>query len=208
VRQFPKWRDFVRNAEKDRLTREQLAELPTLTGAVVEALRDEEARTFIDPKIPDGLENLEEPMRVGANGDRGQELQPADPRALLLAEDVVESINNIAKRAVEAALASENSGKAKSKSTARPKTGPKGLVATAKAVADGYTVEAEKSLIREGQRLGKETGPAITRWVKRFVFGGSALAGTTGTTYGLAHLLIHAFPDKFQWLLAIIPYLS
>lgn len=56
VRQFPKWREFVRNAQQDGLTAEQATEVPAITEAMVQALRDEDAEKFIDPTIPQALE--------------------------------------------------------------------------------------------------------------------------------------------------------
>ncbi len=56
VRQFPKWRDFVRNAEKDRLTSKEAAEVPALANMIIAALREDEAQNLIDPAIPSALE--------------------------------------------------------------------------------------------------------------------------------------------------------
>ena len=61
VRQFPRWREFVRNAQQDRLTAEQATEVPAITEAMVKALRDEDAAEFIDPVIAQALENLQAP---------------------------------------------------------------------------------------------------------------------------------------------------
>jgi hypothetical protein len=209
VRQFPKWRAFVRNASKDRLTPEQAAEVPVLAQAMVDALRDEDALEFIDPPIPAALENLQVPFQADGESAMGRGLVPIRPGQLLLAEDIVESMNNIAKEAFAAALADAGVGQVPSTTTrAVSKKIVKGIGATAKEAASGYTDKAQKSVIKEAKRLGDETGPAVTRWVKRLVFGGSALAGGTGAAYGLAHYLIHAFPDKFQWLQPLMAIFS
>jgi hypothetical protein len=63
-------------------------------------------------------------------------------------------------------------------------------------MASGYADEARKSLVKEAQQLGKETGPAVTKWVKRAIYGGGALAA-----------LMQAFPTTFHWLEAIKPFL-
>jgi hypothetical protein len=194
VRQFPKWRDFVRNAEKDRLTPEQVAGVPGLTNAFVEAMRDEDAREFIDPSIPEALDSLQAPLHANSPSDTDRPPLASEP-IKLLPEDVIESINNIAKRAVEAALASDVGAKpgAIAKSVAKKNAG--GLGGMAKDMASRYGVEARKSLIKEAKRLGKETGPAITKWVKRAIYGGSITA------------LMQAFPAAFHWLEAIKQFL-
>jgi hypothetical protein len=202
VRQFPKWREFVRNAQQNRLTAEQATEVPAITEAMVKALRDEDAQEFIDPAIAQALENLQAPDGESAIGGG---IVPIKPGQLLLADDIVESMNNIAKEVVVAALADASDGRAPS-ITKRKKT-VKGIGATAEAAVSVYVVEAEKSVIKEAKRLGKETGPAITRWVKRLVLG-SGVGGGTAVGYVLAHHLIHAFPDKFQWLQPLLAFFS
>jgi hypothetical protein len=52
VRQFPKWRDFVQNAQEDRLTPEQAAAVPALADEMILALREDEARSLVDPAVP------------------------------------------------------------------------------------------------------------------------------------------------------------
>jgi hypothetical protein len=58
-------------------------------------------------------------------------------------------------------------------------------------MASGYADEARKRLVKEARRLGKETGPAVTKWVKRALYGGGALAALM----------------QFHWLEAIKPFL-
>jgi hypothetical protein len=74
----------------------------------------------------------------------------------------------------------------------------------AKETAAGFASEARKSIIDEGKRLGKGTGPALTKWGKRILFGGPAIAGAPS----LAHLLVHAFPEKFGWLQPVMDFFS
>ncbi len=207
VRQFPKWREFVRNANKDRLTPEQAAEVPNLAQKMVDALRDEDAREFIDPPIPAALEKLQAPLKADGENAVQAQLPAIRTEGLLLAEDTVESINNILKEAVAAALADAKVPVALSRAKVVGKKVAKGIGATAKAAASGYADEAQKSVVKEAKRLGKETGPAVTRWVKRLVFGCKVAGGTAGGS-GLAYVLIHAFPDKFQWLQPLIAFFS
>jgi hypothetical protein len=153
VRQIPKWREFVRNAADKRLTPEQSAEVPNLAKDVVEALRDEDAREFVDPSIPEALQLLQAPLQPA--GENGTDRPPLENDQIKpgLAEDILESINNVIKRAVEP------------------------VIGTAKEMASGYAKEARKSLVTESERRGKETGPAITKWLKRAIFGGGLIGG-------------------------------
>jgi hypothetical protein len=104
VRQFPKWREFVRNAKEDRLTHEQAAKVPALANDFGELLRNQEAQEFIGPQIPASLEALQAPLQSEGARSEIQNLDPIEAGKLLLAEDVVESISNIAKRLSESAL--------------------------------------------------------------------------------------------------------
>jgi hypothetical protein len=74
VRQFPKWREFVRNAQEDRLTAEQVAEVPAISVMVLSALREEDAKQFIDREIPEALEQLQQPPQAIAPNDSAQPL--------------------------------------------------------------------------------------------------------------------------------------
>jgi hypothetical protein len=155
VRQFPKWREFVRNAQEDRLTAEQVAEVPAISVMVLSALREEDAKQFIDREIPEALEQLQQPP---------QAIAPNDSAQPLVLEDVVESINNIVKEAVAAALDERAKTKADPKPRPSREKVAKGFGHVAKEAATGYRDEAQKSFVKEAKRLGKETGPAITQW--------------------------------------------
>ena len=109
VRQFPKWREFVRNAQKDRLTAEQAAEVAALANAMILALREGEARSLIDQVLPSALEALNAPLQWEIE-PREKALDPIKSGKLLLAEDIVESVDNILKRIAEAALTIKNFG--------------------------------------------------------------------------------------------------
>ena len=174
---------------------------------MVDALRDEDAREFIDPPLPSALKKLQAPLKADSDNVAQAQLPAIRTEGLLLAEDTVESINNIVKEAVAAALAEAKIPKAPSRiKVAGPKATP-GIRATAKETLSGFDAEAKKSVIKEGKRLGKETGPALTKWVKR-LFYGSVTGTTIAATPALAERLIHAFPDKFHWLQAIIAFFS
>ncbi|MCI0599839.1 MAG: hypothetical protein L0Y50_06130 [Beijerinckiaceae bacterium] len=111
VRQFPKWRDFVSNAEEEQLTSGQIAELPALAGMMAAALREGEAQDLIDPAIPLAVEVFHAPLQGGIE-ITGQLLTGTmESSKLLLASDLLESLENIAKRTAEAALAIKNSAR-------------------------------------------------------------------------------------------------
>ena len=120
VRQFSKWRDFVSDAEKDRLTSEQAADVPALAKMMIAALREDEARNLIDPAILSALEVFQAPLQGNTARPERQTPSLIGPCKLLLANDVLESINNIAKRLAEAALGIKNLG---SQNGTRLKTG-------------------------------------------------------------------------------------
>jgi hypothetical protein len=157
-------------------------------------MRDEDAKQFIDREIPEALEQLPQPP---------QGISPNGSTKPLVLEDVVESLNNIVKEAVAAALDELAKNKADSKPRPARAKAAKGFGDTAKEAATGYRDEAQKSIVKEAKRLGKETGPAITRWVKRFAVTGGGAWGASS----LANTLIETFPDKFGWLEKVINHL-
>jgi hypothetical protein len=108
VQQFPKWRDFVSNAEKDQLTLEQAAEVPALADMILAALRENEARNLIDPAIPSMLEVFQAPLQIDITHPKQQIASPTEASMLLLANDLLASIDNITKRTAEAALEIRN----------------------------------------------------------------------------------------------------
>jgi hypothetical protein len=197
VRQFPKWRGFVRNAETDRLTPEQVAAVPNFAKEFVEAMRDDDAQEFIDPALPVALENLQSPLHPDRQRVDDQLTGASAPMNVLLAEDIVESINNTVKLTVEAALASAASVERKAKADSSTKKDGVGLRGTAEKAASAFARKAEKSMIKEAERLGQGTGPAVTKWVKRFIFSGGALA-----------TWVQLSPKAFEWLAAIKPFLG
>src|SRR5450631_2727272 len=62
IQRFPKWRDFVSNAENDPLTSEEAAEIPALADLMVAALRENEVQNLIDPAIPSALQVFQAPL--------------------------------------------------------------------------------------------------------------------------------------------------
>ena len=104
IQQFPKWRDFVSNAEKDPLTFDEAAEIPALANMMVAALRENGARNLIDPAVSSVLEVFQAPLQCERMRPRQQIAGPGEASKLLLANDLFASIDNVTKRIAEAAL--------------------------------------------------------------------------------------------------------
>lgn len=104
VQQFPKWRDFVGNAEKDPLTLEEAAEIPALANVMVAVLCEDEARNLIDPAIASALEVFQAPLQWDMSRREQQLTGPGEASKLLLANDLFLSIENITKRIADAVL--------------------------------------------------------------------------------------------------------
>jgi hypothetical protein len=115
ARQFPKWCEFVSNAEEVSLSSEELAELPGLAAMMIAALREGEARNLVDPAIPLALEVFHAPLEGGIKRAEQQSPGPMEASKWLLVNDLLESIENIAKRTAEAALEIEDTGPANGK---------------------------------------------------------------------------------------------
>lgn len=100
MRQSPLWREFVANAAKQTMSAAQIADSSSLASEVAKALKEEEAPAFVDPTVPQALEQLAEALPGRGEPDAvkaGKEL---------LAADLVESVNNTLKPIAEVALAS------------------------------------------------------------------------------------------------------
>jgi hypothetical protein len=102
MRQSPLWREFVANAAKQTMSAEQIADSTLLAAEAAKALRRDEAPAFVDPVVPQALEQLADVLPVTPAGapdaiESGKEL---------LAADLVESVNNTLKPIAEVALSS------------------------------------------------------------------------------------------------------
>jgi hypothetical protein len=102
IRQSPLWREFKRNAARQSLNSQQVAAVPELATAAGHILRENEAQNFIDPVLPQTLENLAEPLHQGTSDADSPDLTRAEKEQL--AYDVIESFNNVLKRVVDAAI--------------------------------------------------------------------------------------------------------
>jgi hypothetical protein len=178
MRQFPRWREFKRNADKDTLSVSQVSDILEAAAEFIAVLESNEAEEFIDPSVPETLEELGEPV-LEAKG--ALSTAAIDAGAELLAEDLLESIDNTLKALAEAAL------------NALSPFG-RGVREYARGLGRGFEVEATVQATKDGQRL--------FRWVHRFLVAGMCTAGAW-----MAGLL-SAFPDKLGWLTAVLQFLS
>lgn len=200
MRQFKAWRDFKRNAEKDKLKSEQILAATSLAAEAANALREHEAREFVDPVVPQILEHLVTVSSELSTDSDEQPLGAFEAGQQELAADLVESVNNILKRVAEAALRAG---------------GP--AVRRAKAVvgktASAYADQLERGAIAEAKKLGRVHGEKIIRWLGRITVGGAAVglgaagAHGIGAFTGLAKL-IAKYPQAFSWLESILKFFS
>jgi hypothetical protein len=190
MRQFPRWREFKRNAEKDRLTEEQIDAAAPLVVSITKTLQGAEADRFVEPALPKALENLAEPLGAAETDNRGPEL-PIDiieAGKERLAEDVLESTNNILKKIAEVTLAAWQ--------TTKPELAPFGRGARRylKGLGTGFEKEADE--------MGPRDGAKVFKWGRRVLLslGGYGFVSATG--------LLDKLPSSFRWLKDVIDFLS
>lgn len=173
VNQFPNWRDFKRVANSDKLSAEQLNE-----AQKVVALANDILRPFpeaISADIPDQLQELAKPLFTAGEAPAFDSISAGMD---LLAEDVLESFNNVLKRIAQGALAFRFGAE---------KIAGKGWT--------GFVKGTEKGVEEAAEKAGKRFGKVLV----------ATLVGTplvTGATW-----LWTTFPDKFGWLKRIIDLL-
>lgn len=109
MRQFPKWRAFVSNAEKDRLTPEEAAGVAALANGMVAALHESDAHSLISPAISSALDVFKSPLQSGMKRSGQQKAGAGEASKLLLVHDLYCSIENITKRLAEAILKTQQS---------------------------------------------------------------------------------------------------
>jgi hypothetical protein len=178
MRQSPSWREFKRNASKETLTAQQVALAVSLAKETATALREAEAKEFVDESLPQATERLAAALDV--TDKTSAEPVPEDVIEAgreLLAVDLIESVNNILKPIAEAALKiGADAGK-------------------------GYGTGFGKGFIRAAKKQGPKDGEKAFKWLRRAALGGGATA--VGLSVGLAPL-IQKFPQAFGWLLRLL----
>lgn len=183
MRQFPAWRAFMENSEKDRLSGEQIQAVPAMTRGIAQTLRDEAVATHIDPVIPEYLDTMAQTIT-----DKLSESElPAGAEAL--AADAIESVNNIAKLIVGSVL--------------RP--GRKVLQEVVEANV-GYASAMWKGYKNGLIGRGSKRGDTLAGW-QDHLFG--AIVSVIGLqTAAFATPLPEMYPHAFGWLPAVIAFLG
>jgi hypothetical protein len=172
VRQFPKWRLFKQNADKNRLTDQQRAEAPELAADFAAALREEGAAENVAAEIPDTFEEM--CRRLDAARDEAREDRIA-AGVDTLAEDAVVSIENTLKLMAETAFA--------------------GVKRAAKAVTKAgaaYVDNFEEGMVDQAKKEDKKDSAALVKWTKRILVGAAAGAGAKAAGIGavIAKLMV------------------
>jgi hypothetical protein len=178
MRQSGSWRAFKRNAARESLSAQQIADAIPLAKETAIALRQEDAREFVDPILPQIIESLADSLTMAATV--GTDDVPKDiieGGQELLAIDLIESVNNTLKPIAEAALS------------------------TAADVGTEYAKGVKKGLVRAAKREGPKDGEKLFKWLRRGAIGGGAAA--VGWSVGLAPL-IQKCPEAFGWLLRLL----
>ncbi len=186
LRQSRLWREFKRNAAKDTLSPDQIQTAFVLASDVAAALRRDEAKDLIDPAIPQTLVEVAEPLRTNSliRAETSKDIIEAGQE--LLAYDLMESINNILKGIFQAAIWTRISDKVSE-------------------AGGAFTDEALESIVAEARRLGKDVGPALSKWTRRLILGGAAyyIAGQPFIVW-----LLGNYPEAFKWLEFAARFLS
>jgi hypothetical protein len=152
-------------------------------------LREPENQVFVDLVLPNALDSLAAPLT-----DTAQHIQDrTDPIELgneLLAQDVLESINNTMKRLAEGALAVVG-GTERAASLTTQKIGSYG-----KEFLEG----ADESLRKSFRKAGEGVGPAVVKLLKRSLYTAVGCVTLAGPAPSLAAWLTDHYPQMFSWL--------
>jgi hypothetical protein len=177
MRQSPSWREFKRNAAKETLTPEQIAAAGPLAKEAAAALRQDDAKEFVDPNVPQAIERLADSLTVAEKDSADLPVEVIESGKELLAIDLIESVNNALKPIAEAVLS------------------------TAADAGTEYAKGVKKGLVRAAKRQGPKDGEKLFKWLRRVAISGGVSAA--GWSIGLSHLL-EKFPDAFGWLTRVL----
>ncbi len=197
LRRFPKWVDFTREPPIEKLPAAQAHDISTVAQTLSDILRAPESRIVVDPTLPDALGDLSAKLAAAASRAKGRP-DPIELGNELLAQDVLESVNNTMKRIAEGSLAAI-AGAGKVASFAGKKAG-----SYAKEFGEG----ADDSLRKSSRKAGESVGPAIVKLLKRSLNATVVFAGATVTGPTLAAWLTQHYPPMFSWLESLIGFLK
>lgn len=104
LRRFPRWVDFAQEPPIAKLSVAQADDISKVAQTLSHILRAPENQIIVDPIVPDALDELS--AKLDAATSRAEALpDPIELGKELLAQDVLESVNNTMKRISECALA-------------------------------------------------------------------------------------------------------
>jgi hypothetical protein len=104
LRQSPIWRQFRRNALRQTLSIDQIANAHILAIQVAKVLREREAEDFVDSALPESLEQLANEGLHPYLASLRLSKDVSETNKELLAIDLIESVNNTLKLIAQAAI--------------------------------------------------------------------------------------------------------
>ncbi|MBI1867884.1 MAG: hypothetical protein HYS06_06270 [Methylocystis sp.] len=188
-RQFPKWREFARNATEP-LSPQQIEATATASVSLAEVLRQEEIAQVVDSAIPKALETLAAPLQEVRAGD-GNIPAMAEAARQETALDVQESMNNVLKLAALNALAARGKGLVRTAAGGAASAGRAAARWGAKKVKDGaknFDKGLDKGIAHAAKSAGYALGVGAIAVLSKAI-GGSSLES-----------LMTEFPNRFGWL--------
>lgn len=201
VRQFPRWREFVRNSELDRIVSPgEVAGAIAATKEVEAILRDPVSSTIVDAAIPNAFQRLASWLSDDSQGG----LQEREDRDFnLLASDLLESIDNVAKRLAENVLKGAQSAQSIVRLI------PESLVQllSSETLANGWAAYRKafaKEFPRAMGRAGKEHASSVPPFVSTAILFLITLALSGSGVLALGVAGASATARKFAWLRKII----
>lgn len=199
VRQFPRWRQFSRNAAADQLSDAQRAEAPQAIKEATAELRGEDAAPIVDEAIPAAIDRIAatpdfepEPAAGGAGA-----LTPIDAGNEALLEDGLESLSNTLKVTAELALKGAEIGG----DAIKPELG-----AIGRGLKKGRK-KVDKEIEKDAEALVVGAYKLMRRLAKTAKWGTIAGAGATVATAGYG-VLISRFPSFFSWLDPVLKFFA
>lgn len=179
MRQFPKWREFKRNAAKDRLTHFEVESALFAASQLAEEIVTDDAAPFVDRELAKAIGELSAPLAPKA-APSPFDIIGAGKEELAL--DVIESLSNFTKKLAEIALAAFAFGGHYTR----------GVGKHLKGRAEGFERRMESS----GPLEGEKDADGMTRWARRMIIGGPAIT-----------FLMMNFARISEWLTPVVQYL-
>jgi hypothetical protein len=197
LRRFPKWVDFTREAPIGRVSTAEAHDISKVAETLSNVLRAAESQIVVESVLPDAIANLSAQLVDVAKRDESQP-DPIEFVDELLAQDVLESLNNTLKRIAEGALAAME-GLDKAATFAGKKAG-------------SYTKEfgegADESLRKSFRKAGEAVGRAVIKLLKRSLYAGVGVKGAALAAPTLAVWLTAHYPQMYAWLEPVIAFLK